>query len=172
MLKITGCLLVIYASFMTGHAVAGYHSRMVKEMEEMLHFIQIIKSQIVYEGTELPELLEKCELRAGGVMKIWIHSLTEKLAENRDKPFAGLWRESMTVLADLSAVRPDVLAEMERLGDILGDMDVEAQISRITLVENVLADKYERERARDGGIRRLAHSLGLLGGLFIVIMFV
>ena len=160
-LKITGCLLILYSSFMTGHAVGSYHTRMVKEMEELLLFIQIIKSQIIYEGTELPELLEKCEQRAGGAVKIWIHSLGQSVAECRDKSFAQLWQESMAVLADLTAVRSDVLDEVQRL---------EAQISRITLIESVITDKYERERYRNGGVRRLAHSLGFLGGVFIVIM--
>lgn len=169
-LKVIGCLLILYSSFMTGHAVGNFYTRMVKEMEELLLIIQIIKSQIIYEGTELPELLEKCEQRSGGAVRIWIRSLRQSVSECRDKPFAKLWQESMTVLADLTAVRGDVLDEVRRLGDILGDMDVEAQISRITLVESVITDKYERERYRNGGVRRLAHSLGFLGGVFIVIM--
>lgn len=49
-------------------------------------------------------------------------------------------------------------------------MDVDAQISRISLIENIITDKYERERNRNGGIRKLSNSLGILAGLFIVIM--
>ena len=59
---------------------------------------------------------------------------------------------------------------MRRFGTILGDMDVEAQVSRMNLIENIVEDRYEKERSRNGGIRRLSGSLGLLGGLFIVIM--
>ena len=81
----------------------------------------------------------------------------------------AIWR-IVAVLSDLSAVRADVVEEIGRLGDILGDMDVDAQISRISLIENIITDKYERERNRNGGIRKLSNSLGILAGLFIVIM--
>ena len=76
----------------------------------------------------------------------------------------------MCIRDSLSAVRADVVEEIGRLGDILGDMDVDAQISRISLIENIITDKYERERNRNGGIRKLSNSLGILAGLFIVIM--
>ncbi|WP_346998261.1 stage III sporulation protein AB [Coprococcus eutactus] len=170
MLKITGCFLILYASFMTGHAVGSFHTRMVSELEELILLIQIIKNQIIYEGTELPELLARCEKRTKGAVKMWLHSLNEDVSGGRDKPFGELWRDSMAVLSDLSAVRADVVEEIGRLGDILGDMDADAQISRISLIENIITDKYERERNRNGGIRKLSNSLGILAGLFIVIM--
>ena len=71
MLKIAGCFLVIYASFMIGHAVGQYHGRMVRELEEILLFIRIIKGQIAYAGTELPELMADSADRLNGTVKIW-----------------------------------------------------------------------------------------------------
>ena len=103
MLKITGCFLILYASFMTGHAVGSFHTRMVSELEELILLIQIIKNQIIYEGTELPELLARCEKRTKGAVKMWLHSLNEDVSGGRDKPFGELWRDSMAVLSDLSA---------------------------------------------------------------------
>lgn len=90
MLKITGCFLILYASFMTGHAVGSFHTRMVSELEELILLIQIIKNQIIYEGTELPELLARCEKRTKGAVKMWLHSLNEDVSGGRDKPFGEL----------------------------------------------------------------------------------
>lgn len=170
MLKAMGCFFIIYASFMTGHAVGNYHTRMVKEMEELILLMHIIRDQIIYEGTEIPELLETCEKRAYGGVKIWLRHLSRAIADCRDKSFAEIWQESMGVLTDQTALREDTVDEMRRFGTILGDMDVEAQVSRMNLIENIVEDRYEKERSRNGGIRRLSGSLGLLGGLFIVIM--
>ena len=94
MLKITGCFLILYASFMTGHALGSFHTRMVSELEELILLIQIIKNQIIYEGTELPELLARCEKRTKGAVKMWLHSLNEDVSGGRDKPFGELWRIS------------------------------------------------------------------------------
>ena len=148
MVKAIGGCLIVYASFMVGHAIGQLHGRMVKEMEEMLLFIQLFKGQIMYAGSELPEILEK----------------------NRDRPFAELWTDSLAMLRRDSALSLEVLADVDRIGKIMGDMDVEAQLSRINLVEDIITDRYQRERARSSGIKRLANSLGLRGGVFIVIL--
>ena len=127
MVKAIGGCLIVYASFMVGHAIGQLHGRMVKEMEEMLLFIQLFKGQIMYAGSELPEILADSAKRLKGNVGKWVSGL----------------------------------AEMS---------DVEAQLSRINLVEDIIADRYQRERARSSGIKRLANSLGLLGGVFIVIL--
>ena len=172
MLKLIGCLMIIYASFMTGHAIGQYHMRMVRELEEILMFIRRLKGQIAYAAAELPELLEECEKQMNGAVGEWLHRLTCRLEERSEIPFAELWSDSMADLESLSALKKDVIADVDRLGRILGNMDVEAQISQIELVENILNDRYERERERSSRTNRLANYLGVLGGVFIVIMLV
>ena len=150
MVKAIGGCLIVYASFMVGHAIGQLHGCMVKEMEEMLLFIQLFKGQIMYAGSELPEILADSAKRLKGNVGKWVNGLAEMSEKNRDRPFAELWTDSLAMLRR--------------------DMDVEAQLSRINLVEDIITDRYQRERARSSGIKRLANSLGLLGGVFIVIL--
>lgn len=170
MVKAIGGCLIVYASFMVGHAIGQLHGRMVKEMEEMLLFIQLFKGQIMYAGSELPEILADSAKRLKGNVGKWVSGLAEMSEKNRDRPFAELWTDSLVMLRRDSALSLEVLADVDRLGKIMGDMDVEAQLSRINLVEDIITDRYQRERARSSGIKRLANSLGLLGGVFIVIL--
>lgn len=172
MIKIAGCMLIMYASFMAGHTVGQYQLRRVKELEEIIMFIQMVKSQMVYAGTEIPELLMDCEQRLTGTVRIWIHNLIQILESDSDRTLPEMWRESLKVLDDLSALPEEAVADVDRLGRVLGDLDVEAQMSRINLLENVLRNRYERERSRSTGVQRLANSLGILGGVFIVVMLV
>ena len=160
MVKAIGGCLIVYASFMVGHAIGQLHGRMVKEMEEMLLFIQLFKGQIMYAGSELPEILADSAKRLKGNIGKWVNGLAEMSEKNRDRPFAELWTDSLAMLRRDSALSLEVLA----------DVDVEAQLSRINLVEDIITDRYQRERARSSGIKRLANSLGLLGGVFIVIL--
>ena len=161
MVKAIGGCLIVYASFMVGHAIGQLHGRMVKEMEEMLLFIQLFKGQIMYAGSELPEILADSAKRLKGNIGKWVNGLAEMSEKNRDRPFAELWTDSLAMLRRDSALSLEVLADVDRLGKIMGDMDVE---------EDIITDRYQRERARSSGIKRLANSLGLLGGVFIVIL--
>ena len=90
--------------------------------------------------------------------------------KNRDRPFAELWTDSLAMLRRDSALSLGGAGGCGQAWKIMGDMDVEAQLSRINLVEDIITDRYQRERARSSGIKRLANSLGLLGGVFIVIL--
>ena len=171
MVKAIGGCLIVYASFMVGHAIGQLHGYMVKEMEEMLLLIQLFKGQIMYAGWErFPEILADSAKRLKGNVGKWVNGLAEMSEKNRDRPFAELWTDSLAMLRRDSALSLEVLADVDRLGKIMGDMDVEAQLSRINLVEDIITDRYQRERARSSGIKRLANSLGLLGGVFIVIL--
>ena len=104
---------------------------MVKELEELLLFIQLVKGQIIYAGPEIPEILQDSEARLSGTIRQWVHRLVELLDMDSDMTFAQLWTESTTVLAEKSALSPAMVADVDRLGKIVGDMDVDAQISRI-----------------------------------------
>ena len=150
MVKAIGGCLIVYASFMVGHAIGQLHGRMVKEMEEMLLFIQLFKGQIMYAGSELPEILADSAKRLKGNVGKWVNGLAEMSEKNRDRPFAELWTDSLAMLRRDSALS--------------------LEVSRINLVEDIITDRYQRERARSSGIKRLANSLGLLGGVFIVIL--
>ena len=144
MVKAIGGCLIVYASFMVGHAIGQLHGRMVKEMEEMLLFIQLFKGQIMYAGSELPEILADSAKRLKGNVGKWVNGLAEMSEKNRDRPFAELWTDSLTMLRRDSALSLEVLADVDRLGKIMGDMDVEAQLSRINLVEDIITDRYQR----------------------------
>lgn len=91
MVKAIGGCLIVYASFMVGHAIGQLHGRMVKEMEEMLLFIQLFKGQIMYAGSELPEILADSAKRLKGNVGKWVNGLAEMSEKNRDRPFAELW---------------------------------------------------------------------------------
>lgn len=172
MIKAAGGIFIIYASFMVGHLFGQTQLRMVAELSELLHFIQMIKGQLSYAGCELPEIMESCEQRVTGTVKVWLTTLNGLLEEKSELPFAQIWTESMPVLEDLGALKPEMLSEVDRLGRALGDMDVDAQLAQIALIENSLGDRYNRERDRADGVNRLATSLGILGGLFLVLVLV
>ena len=128
MVKAIGGCLIVYASFMVGHAIGQLHGCMGKEMEEMLLFIQLFKGQIMYAGSELPEILADSAKRLKGNVGKWVNGLAEMSEKNRDRPFAELWTDSLAMLRRDSALSLEVLADVDRLGKIMGDMDVEAQL--------------------------------------------
>ncbi|MFR5028712.1 MAG: hypothetical protein ACLTDF_08045 [Coprococcus sp.] len=66
--------------------------------------------------------------------------------KNRDI-FAELWTDSLAMLRWDSALSLEVLADVDRLGKIMGDMDVEARLKDKSC-GRYNYDRYQRERAR------------------------
>ena len=119
MVKAIGGCLIVYASFMVGHAIGQLHGRMVKEMEEMLLFIQLFKGQIMYAGSELPEILADSAKRLKGNVGKWVNGLAEMSEKNRDRPFAELWTDSLAMLRRDSALSLEVLADVGQSYELL-----------------------------------------------------
>lgn len=172
MIKAAGCVLIIYASLMIGCSVGRLHVLMVRELTELLSLMKIIKGQMNYAGSELPEIMSVCRDRLHGSVGKWLDTLCQLLGFDGDKPFAQLWRESLVTLRELSVLPPEAILEVERLGEILGDMDVDTQMAQLAIVENELDRMCRESSGRTESVRKLSSSLGLLLGLFIVLLLV
>ena len=68
MVKAIGGCLIVYASFMVGHAIGQLHGRMVKEMEEMLLFIQLFKGRSCMPDRSSGDTRRQCKASQG---KCW-----------------------------------------------------------------------------------------------------
>jgi stage III sporulation protein AB len=61
---------------------------------------------------------------------------------------------------------------LARLGQILGDMDVDSQVERLDMVRELMDRQRELEREKCAKLVPLAKSMGFFMGVFLVIILV
>lgn len=168
--KCVWAAIMVWSSYNIGHTVWSYHERMTKELKDIMMAVSMIKGELKYAYSPLSEVFSNASSRTDGVIAAWFMWLAEKTGENSMDSFLSIWKESMDLLEKHSRLNEKQLAQIIELGRILGYLDVEAQLAGLSLWEKRIQFEYEFQRDRSVNMKKTAHSLGILGGLFLVII--
>ncbi|MGN0394546.1 MAG: stage III sporulation protein AB [Coprococcus sp.] len=172
MLKIAGGILILIASGSIGHAIGRNQEVLASELSELLIMINLIKSELRYAVNELPEAFSDMAPRLNGAVGTWCEYMAVQLSQRQELSFEEIWNNGICRLDEFSRLKDKHIQYVEKLGKMLGYMDVEAQLAQLMLLESEIQHEYENEREKTGQIKKLAGSLGILGGLFLIIIMI
>lgn len=162
--------IMIWASYEVGHTIGYYHERMTCELKDMVMLSGMIKGELKYALSPLCDVFGNASKRTSGVVSRWLKALSEKTGENSMDSFLSIWEECMKILEAESRLNDKQLKQMNELGNILGYLDVESQLNNLALWEERIRYEYEYQREKTGSVKKTARSLGILGGIFLVII--
>lgn len=157
---------------MMGHAVGRRHLCRINQLEDIILFIQMAKGYIRYGMVELPELLADSGLKLTTVVGGWLEQVGRELERTSNSSFKDVWECELMRLRRESCLLPVDMDNMARLGQILGDMDVDSQVERLDMVRELMDRQRELEREKCAKVVPLAKSMGFFVGVFLVIILV
>lgn len=161
---------MIWTSYCIGHTVGKYHETMTEELHCMVMVASMIRGELKYALSPLCDVFDNLSHRTTGAVSDWLKSLSERTGENSDASFLLIWEDCIDRLEKESRFNEKQICQIRELGGILGYLDVEAQLSGLSLWEEEMQYEYECQREKTAGIKKTAHSLGILGGIFLVII--
>lgn len=149
MIKISGALLVIGAFFYIGQNVAQNLKRRASTLSEFIAGLQIIKSEIVYKGTPLNEIMSMLENSCGVFTKKFFGMVSSKMNSQKQAIFYAAWVENLPQLCFLDDDDKKIICE---LGNVLGQYNSETQeeaincaAKRLELKLRAAEDEYEKK---------------------------
>lgn len=130
----------------------------------------LIQSEIRYSRTYLGEIFYEIGEKEKEPYRSWLIDVSEKLNEFTGERFEDIWKESICRnLNNLSLQEPD-LEILKNVGTQLGFSDINAQIRLIDLyleqLERSIKEVHEQIQTKV----RLYHCMGVMSGLFIIIL--
>lgn len=172
MIKIIGFVLILASSTILGFAYAEKFKKRVKELKEIQRGVYILKSEINYTRSLLPEALlkvsEKCEEPVSGIFSEVSHGLIQcddmdvytcfvnALKNNREK--LNLKKDDESILTDLAKT--------------LGSTDIEGHNDIFILtLENLgraIEDAEDKENKNVKMYRYLGFSLGMMIAIILL----
>ena len=169
MIKISGALLVIGAFFYIGQNVAQNLKKRALTLSELIAALQIIKSEIVYKGAPLCEIVSGLAERGGSFTGKFFGDVAEKMKAQRQSVFYAAWVES---LARLCFLNEDDRALVCELGNVLGQHEAQTQeeaiscaAKRLELKLRAAEDEYEKKG-------KLYRTLGTGFGVITVLILI
>lgn len=160
-------LLVFIASSFIGRCIAKKYSYRLEELEEIKNILNVFKSKIRFTYEPIPEIFREMASNA----KENIGQIFEEARKNMQNFSAGeAWENAVqTSETNLTDEDKHVLLMLSKM---LGQTDVEGQISQIEITENFLEKQIKEAQQEKDKNEKLYRKLGTTIGLAIVIILI
>ncbi len=135
-----------------------------KELEELKQIFIMLKNEMQYARTSLDEMFLHASRRVDGVYQLWLNRLSEDLRRRRKGTFQEIWMQSLQALEkDLHFTKQEV-DELRQIGNHISDTEsLEMYLGQLDV-----SIEYARKESADK--KKMYQSMGILGGIFLVII--
>lgn len=169
-MKWIGALLFISMTTWIGFEISKRIDDRPKHIRQLKNALQILEAEILYSQLPLQEAFLTIAKQIPNPSRSFFENLGEAM-EKGDVELADLWERQVNVLMQQSSLKKIEQEILLQFGQTLGQHDFTQQQKQIQLTVSHL--DRELAEARDDQYRysKMAKSLGILCGLFIVLLF-
>lgn len=164
MLKIIGCVFILASCTGIGFSKSNEMQSHLNELEELKKVFYLLKSELQYTRAPFAEVFEKIGQKTRMPFQTWLFDLCTRLNEKRDGMFWGMWCDSIEEKLKNCRLKEDELNELKNVGKNLEY--IESLDLYIEQMEYQIKNTRESYRTK----RKLCQSLGIVGGIFLVIL--
>lgn len=172
MLKVIGALMVIICTSCFGIAFSNDYKCRLNELKDIKRIMIMLKAEIKFARLPLGQSFLSIGKRIDSKFTPFLFSVSNRLSCLEGESFHKIWCEEIdNKMADFKLKSLDI-QQLKRLGESFGYLDNEMQLRSIEIymeeVEHEIAKMTEQMEANI----RVFRCLGIMAGLFVVIMLV
>lgn len=152
-----------------GNNYSKKYSIRVQELEEMKNILNVFKAKIRFTAQGIGEIFEQIyQDNQDNIGKIFYDA--SKLMENENSQKA--WQMAVNNAKESTMLKNDDIIAILSLGKMLGNTDVEGQISQIELCINLVQEQINQAMEEKKKNAKLYKTLGMAAGLVLAIILV
>lgn len=171
-MKIIGCILVIASSTGMGFFFSNELRCRIDDLKELRKLVALLRGDIRYANTPLPEAISSINRRHDGSFSAFFRYVSEKLHELSGHTFSEIWRNATEKeLTNTSLSKKDKL-HLIQFGENLGYLDKDMQMNTFDLYISQLEDEIQELSKTAKEKAYLYNTLGIMAGLFIIIIMI
>lgn len=170
MVKLMGAILVLVSAYAIGSLLA----LQVKEQEKWLKDIKttlfLILGELEYRQVPLPEALAIVGKRHGGRLASFFRNLSGELSRKEGFSLQELWKKEAVIALKDCPLRAEQKEEFGDLGLYFMESDKDTRRSSLEFYLNRLEEDIVHLRETGADKAYLCRTLGMLGGIFLLIL--
>ena len=164
MLKGIGCILIICACSGIGFSKSKDLQKHLNALEELNRFFCLLRSELQYTHAPFAEVFSKISTKTSTSYREWLSNLSQRLMNKTRGSFWEIWCLSITEDLYKTNLKEDELEELKNVGK---NMEyIESLEIYIEQLEYRIKNTRESYRSK----RKLCQSMGIMGGIFLVIL--
>ncbi|MGX4669562.1 stage III sporulation protein SpoIIIAB [Cerasibacillus sp. JNUCC 74] len=164
-----GALMLIATTTWIGFEWSSRLANRPKHIRQVKNALQILEAEMMYSQLPLQEAFHAIKKQT----PFPIHAFFDRLYKNmhqESKDFKIVWANSLDELMDISCLGKNEKEILMQFGQTLGQHDFNQQQKHIHLARSHLERELENANDQYEKYGRMAKSLGVLCGLFIVLL--
>jgi len=172
-LKIIGCAAVLLSSTFTGYMLSRQCSKRPQDLRDLQSMLYMLENEIGCLVNVLPDAFEKISrCRKNSSVSVIFGQTSEFLREKGSCTASQAWDRAVTENIAGTALNEEDKEILLSFGKMLGNSGLEGQIKNIRLTIKQLEVQEKKAEAVRLKNERMYRSLGVLGGLAIVLVFI
>lgn len=170
--KIVGCILIILSSTLMGFYCSNELKSRINDIKELRKLIILLRGDIRYGNTPLPEAICAISRRHEGSFKKFFDRISERLSENSGYTFSQVWREAVEDELSQTSLNKRDKFSLIQFGENLGYLDKEMQMNTLELFLTQIEDEISELSKTVKEKSYLYSTLGIMAGIFISIILI
>jgi stage III sporulation protein AB len=170
LLKLLGSILVMAASTYLGFTLSRECAARPIQLRTLQSLLQMLENEISYLSSVLTEAFEKIGKSTNSEIGLFFSEAAAMLTNGTGLTAAQAWEQAVENKLGRTALNREDGEMLKAFGKLLGSSDREGQIKNIRLTADHM--KLQEQKAEESRRRneKMYRSLGVLGGLAIVII--
>lgn len=165
MMKWIGYILILAACSGMGFSKSYEMKQHLDELEEVKKLFYLLKSELQYTRAPFAEVFDKIGNKTNEPYKTWLLKLSQSINDKRAGTFWEIWCTSIENLKECR-LKEDELEELKNVGKNL------EYFESLDLFIEQLEYKINQTRENYRSKRKLCQSMGIMVGIFLVILLV
>lgn len=166
-----GAILFIGTTTWIGFEISNRFRERPKIIRQLKNALQILEAEILYSQLPLQDAFESIAKQLPNPTKLFFQGLSNNLTKEKTDLY-NVWSQQIDQLDETTAMGKNEKEILMQFGRTLGQHDFNQQQKHIQLAVYHLDRELEEARDNEFKYSKMAKSLGLLCGLFIVLLLI
>ena len=172
MFRLLAGLLILYGSIGFSFKLCQEMRTRIKQVEQMKEIFRLFQSEISYSRATLPETCFTVSKRVAEPYKSAMEEVYAEIQKKSGIQFPAIWQEKMGQCLKEMPVKKQEQEIFLEFGNQTGFIDWEMQVGILEKNKSQLEELHIQLKSAMENKEKVITSVGVLGGLMLVIVFI
>lgn len=170
--KLIGSILIIFACTGYGFSKGRSYKKHIDELDELRRIATLFETEISYSRLPIAELSSRISKKVNEPYKEWLTSLSNSLHRESQETLAYIWEREASDLVENLSLTEEEENDLKTLGIQIGNYNIQMQENAFRWYARQLEERRIKLAEEVSEKQRLCNSLGVLTGIFLVILLI
>ncbi len=170
MQRVIGSILIITATTGAGYMYGVELKAYLEKMLYLRYVISLIKGEMEYSRAPLAEIFQTVGARVREPWAAWLKTTAREMDRREESAFARIWNRCIDRCLKEAGLKSEHSILVKELGTFLGQVDGDTMDHSLQMYLNRMDLEIEKLREGLASKRRIGNCLGVMGGIFLVVV--